>query len=628
MEHEELETAPKDWREYLANTRESFRTCRWVWHEFLAKEAKRWARRMVRLLFVSTLLGMIQPWLTSYILDGLIEHRGRLVVASILAMLGIMLGQRITDHFLMKAREWVLGYNIGQLDRRTSELFFEKSVGQHIQESTNLNLGNVEKGRGAILQLGNTLLFEGIPTLFQLAISFLLIWVISPVAASVMTFLLASYLIFAIFVNQRVLEVCTPLDAEFRKLNRHRVERWDKVERVKTCAKEKEEVNHMSEWFDDVIRKDRAFWFWVINVIFFRGALKTASVIVVIAYGAWRVWEGDWTIGMLYPLYVWSSHVSDNIWRISQIEHQLNWNLPAVRSMIKALTLTPDIGDLEGALALASEEKIRVEFQSVSYAYPKAQLEKTEGEHSPLSVLSNVSFDIAPDEKVALIGPSGAGKTTVMHLLQRHMDPTGGVILINGTDLRDVRLDSWTSLLGYIPQQSMVFDGTIRYNLLYGLSPEGQRGISDEELWRIMKRLQIDFGERLVNGLETVVGRNGVKLSGGQAQRLMIGAAVLRRPRLMVIDEATSSLDSTTERAVQEGLREVLKNGTSALIVTHRLSTVRHLCNKFVVLRGAETIKNGDPQVEAIAPSFEELYHSSPTFRQLSDDQGVTVNAL
>jgi len=145
-------------------------------------------------------------------------------------------------------------------------------------------------------------------------------------------------------------------------------------------------------------------------------------------------------------------------------------------------------------------------------------------------------------------------------------------------------------------------------------------------LWKLMTLLQIDFKDRLTNGLDTVVGKNGIKLSGGQAQRLMIGAAVIRRPWLLVIDEATSSLDSVTEHEVQAGLATVLAgSATSALIVAHRLSTVRHLCTRFVVLKAANDVQNSESQVEAIASSFEDLYRESPTFRRLADYQGVTV---
>jgi ABC-type multidrug transport system fused ATPase/permease subunit len=140
-----------------------------------------------------------------------------------------------------------------------------------------------------------------------------------------------------------------------------------------------------------------------------------------------------------------------------------------------------------------------------------------------------------------------------------------------------------------------------------------------------MRLLQIDFGKRLTHGLDTLVGKDGMKLSGGQAQRLMIGAAVIKDPIFMVIDEATSSLDSQTEKLVQEGLETILDGPIGALIIAHRLSSVRSLCTRFLVLRPLEDVPEGGSQIEADASSFEELYACSPTFRQLADAQHLKI---
>jgi ATP-binding cassette subfamily B protein len=281
------------------------------------------------------------------------------------------------------------------------------------------------------------------------------------------------------------------------------------------------------------------------------------------------------------------------------------------------------VRDRESAVELTPDQPIGVEFRDVSQVFH----EGTNGSARPTRILDGISFSVEPGEKVALLGDSGAGKTALMRLAQRFRDPSEGAVVVGGHDLRDVQLRSWARLVGYIPQQAQVLDGTIRYNLLYGLPEDEQAQVTDDELWRVMRLLKIDFGKRLIDGLDTVVGRRGIKLSGGQAQRLMIGAAVLKRPRFMVIDEATSSLDSTTERAVQDGLQTLLGHDVSALVVTHRLSTVRNLCTKFVVLRAAEDVPAGESQIEAIADSFEELYAVSPTFRRLALDQGITVAA-
>jgi ABC-type multidrug transport system fused ATPase/permease subunit len=205
------------------------------------------------------------------------------------------------------------------------------------------------------------------------------------------------------------------------------------------------------------------------------------------------------------------------------------------------------------------------------------------------------------------------------------MDPMEGSISVEGTDLRNITRDSWLKGIGYISQHPEVFDGTIRDNLTYRLSDIERSEMTDDMLWELMKSLEIDFGTRLDKGLDTKVGKHGLKLSGGQAQRLMIGSAVIGNPWFMVIDEATSSLDSTTERKVQKGLEKILSGNTSALIVAHRLSTVRHLCTKFVVLKPANLVEVDGTQVEAVGYSFEELYQTSPTFRQLADDQEISV---
>jgi ABC-type multidrug transport system fused ATPase/permease subunit len=240
-----------------------------------------------------------------------------------------------------------------------------------------------------------------------------------------------------------------------------------------------------------------------------------------------------------------------------------------------------------------------------------------------IPTLESVSFTIEPGEKVALIGPSGAGKSTIMKLLLRYMDPTEGRILIDGVDLQHVDLGTWLTQIGYVAQQFEVFDGTIRYNLTYGLGEERKKSITDDDIWKIMRTLQIDFGDRLINGLDTRIGFNGIKLSGGQNQRLMIGAAALKEPRFMIIDEATSSLDATTERLVQDGLEKVLVN-CGALIVTHRLNTVRRICDRFILL---DRVEGSGGTIHAVADSFEELAEISPAFRRLAEDQGIELGS-
>lgn len=613
-------------RAYLSDTLETFRVFRWVVSEFVTRFSKRWQIYALIAQLFAAVFGMLTPLIMGYLIDGLnpATRSQETVLWSLGAIAALFLLSRSCSWLFFHFREYAIGEDQVSVDLRSTELFLGKSLGQHMQDSSVLSAANVEKGRHRVMEVEYVVLFDGVITVFNVLISFIFLFVLSWISGLVMTGLLVSYFLWATYTNRKVIESTTPLDAEYRKINRYLRERWEFPERVKTCGKEDEEVAHIGVWYRDYFKRDRKFWHWFIRAFSLRHMVYDLFVVLpLICYAAWLVWNGVMSVGTLFPFVSWVRRISEDVWRIGQVEHRMNKNMPSVRSMREALTMPSEVQDVLNAATLSREQPLEVSFRNVGHAYPRGDGEDC-GQENPW-VLHNVSFDIEPGRKVALIGPSGAGKTTLMRLVQRFMDPTCGQILINDRDLRDIRLRDWQRLIGYIPQQPQVFDGTIRYNLLYGL-PDSERGlVTDEDLERVVRLLRIDFGERLVDGLDTVVGRRGVKLSGGQAQRLMVGAAVLKRPRFMVIDEATSSLDSTTEKAVQDGLQEILGEDISALIVTHRLSTVRNLCSKFVVLRMLENTPEGQNQVEAVGYSFKELRKMSPTFLTLANDQHVSV---
>jgi ATP-binding cassette, subfamily B, heavy metal transporter len=631
LDPQDTRSISRSWREYLHEMNESIAVGRWVYREFITPESRHWLRRMLVALAISvTALNGI-AWLAKYLVDGLIRHDAHAVKMSFLGMGAFVIVYGYFDRLQMIAREYAQGANLTQLKRRMNELFFEKSMGQHLQESSYLNTANIERGKGRIEQLENMLMFEGSSSMISLTVALTLLWLRVPSAGLFMTVLLASYLVWLVYLNRNISEKCVPFDKEFRRINRWEHERWEKIERVKTCAKEGEEIAYQNRSFKKVLGEERQFWLWFINKVTWRGYSNRFVLLGTLGYGAWLIWRGDWSNGVFVPLLMYASKVSESIWHIGHIEHQINWNMPAIRTAMLTLTIPPNITDKPSAIKLQRKKGVRVEMRNVSYAYatdkrdlPGLAAAKTEAPKPATPILRDVSLTIQPGEKAALIGPSGAGKTTIMRLLMRYMDPTSGSILIDGHDLREVRLSSWLNLIAYVPQQAQVFDGTIRDNLLYRFTDEPIR-VPDQELWAIMRKLKIDFGDRLTDGLDTRVGRHGIELSGGEQQRLMIGAAAMRKPIFMVVDEATASLDATTEKAVQKGLEEVLGGHMGALIITHRLSTVRRLCTKFFVLRDAEGLAPGESSLEASASSFEELYEMSPTFRMLADDQGVVI---
>jgi ABC-type multidrug transport system fused ATPase/permease subunit len=620
MKEEVERKAPQNLGEYLEGTKESLAVFKWIYAHVVTPQSLRYMKWMMVSIVFMIIMQTVQPIAVSYIFNGLAGHNANMTKWGLGIFILALLLQKITQRKYDRTREYVFGLHWEELDKVVTKLFCEKSLAQHSSESSILSPTTIEKGRVKAMDLQRILFFDAFPTLLHLLFSLVFLCILSWVAGLIMFCVICLYIGWSLYLNSQVSRTCTPLDRRFRRLSRKKVERMEHIERVKVSAKEDREVRELASEFSDILKDDRSFWLYFIDVAFARSTVNILGLFLIMVWGAWLVWKGELNIGLLYPLYAWAMRVSENVWRFGDIELQINWNIPTVQSMIKGISLAPSIVDTEDAVEITTPPHL-IEFVDVSHTYPVSANEK----ESPPAI-QKVRFTIERGEKVALLGPSGAGKSTIMHKLLRSDDPTEGLIRVNGIDLRNITQGSWKSLIGYIPQKATIFTGTIRYNLTFALSDAQREATTDEELWELMRLLQIDFGDRLTDGLDTLVGKNGIKLSGGQAQRLMIGAAVIKNPQLLIIDEATSSLDSTTEKLVQQGLEAVLANrNTSALIVAHRLSTVRRMCDKFVVLKPMSQVQPGGSQIEAVAHSFEELYGLSPTFRQLADDQGLVI---
>jgi ABC-type multidrug transport system fused ATPase/permease subunit len=238
-------------------------------------------------------------------------------------------------------------------------------------------------------------------------------------------------------------------------------------------------------------------------------------------------------------------------------------------------------------------------------------------------ILGNVSFAIPSGRRVALIGQSGAGKTTIAGLVRRDVDPESGEILLDGIDLRQYRLSSVLRYMGVILQRPEIMSGTVRENITYGVPVNME--VTDDMLWQIIDAVSPTMRERFVErGLDTKVGKQGLQLSGGEQQRLCVMRALIKNPQFLIVDEATSSLDSETEIVVQKGIDAALARGISALVIAHRFSTLRN-CDQFVVLKKLANCEPGEPQVECVAHSLTELSDQSPTFRRLAAAQDFRV---
>ncbi len=303
--------------------------------------------------------------------------------------------------------------------------------------------------------------------------------------------------------------------------------------------------------------------------------LAPLGQVAIIAFGGYLVVRGQATVGVLIAIQGYMWRLLEPAMQISSSISETQRGLAAMERVFDVLEKPEEKPDAPGAV-IAPQRVEQLRFDDVSFEY-----------RSGLAVLEHFDLTVPGGSVVALVGPSGAGKTTVTDLLARFYDPTRGAIRLNGVDLRKIKLKSYRSLLGIVQQEVFLFDGSVRDNIAYG-----RHSATDEEVRDAARRANADeFIRRLPEGYDTLIGERGVKLSGGQRQRLSIARALLADPEILILDEATSSLDTESEQLIQASLDELLRDRTT-FIIAHRLSTITH-ADQIVVLEAGRIVEKG-----------------------------------
>ncbi|HZT17484.1 MAG TPA: ABC transporter ATP-binding protein [Gaiellaceae bacterium] len=315
----------------------------------------------------------------------------------------------------------------------------------------------------------------------------------------------------------------------------------------------------------------------VLNGIYFPFVdfLSSAASAVVLGYGGWLAFHGHLTIGTLVAFLGYLSNFFDPVQQLSQLYNTFLSAVAALDKIVDLLDETPEVRDRDGAVDLGRIAG-RVEFDGVRFAYGRGP-----------EVLHGIDLVVPAGTTVALVGHTGAGKSTIAKLLARFYDPTEGRIAIDGVDLRDVRQESLRRQLGIVPQEGFLFAGTVAENIAFG-RPEASR----EEIVAAARAVGADeLVERLEDGYETQLGERGSRLSLGQRQLVAFARALLADPRILILDEATSSVDIGTERRIERALRRLL-HGRTAFVIAHRLSTIRD-ADLIVVLEHGRIVEQG-----------------------------------
>jgi len=486
-----------------------------------------------------------------------------------------------------------------ELQARAGEKALEKlfgfSLGQHINENSGLRSTVINRGVSATGNFLNGFIYSLLPFLTQIVFASIAIIFVNWMLGVIVLIFAAVYLV----IQFRFNAVFYPRFSENRKKwnaqSKHQSEILRNVKLVKMSGKEREMVKEYREHWDEVATQAKTMWADYIGAYYARDTLVSFGQVAALLAGVWLVSTGVESPGKIVMLIGWMGGVFGNVGSLGWIQRNMIQQLTDINKLHEMLYREPAVKAPKNPMLLP-EIGGKIEFRNVSFAYPiyesaengeNGGSEKENGESDePVSkeVLRNVSFTIEKGETVAIVGSSGAGKTTVVNLLFRGYDPDEGEILVDGINLRDLDMDGYVEKAGFVPQVVQLFDNTLRYNLTFDVKhPEN---VTNEELEKIAGETRIDqFYERLgEKRFDVLVGENGIKLSGGERQRVGIARALLKKPEILIFDEATSNLDTENEAVIHEAMREALR-GRTGIIIAHRFSTIRD-ADKIIVMDG------------------------------------------
>ncbi|WP_345853124.1 ABC transporter ATP-binding protein/permease [Shewanella algae] len=530
-------------------------------------------------LVVGKLASVGLPFLLKHLVDGLGGEQTAQLLAVPLALVLAYGGLRLVNALTGEIRDTLFGRVTERAIRRLGLQVFEHlhrlDLGFHLDRRTGGLSRDIERGTSGISFLMRFMVFNIVPTLLEiLMVVAILLWNYGIWFALITFCSVLAYGLFSVIATEwRTAYVREAAKADSVS-NTRAIDSLLNYETVKYFNNEAYEANEydkaLADW--EVAKRKNRLSLFALNAG--QATIIAVAMTLMLGLAAFEVNRGQMTVGDFVLINAFMMQLFMPLNFLGFVYREIRGALANIERMFSLLDKTPLVKDNPAAKDIVPTEG-RVSFESVGFGYGDRE------------ILKGVSFEIEPGQKVAVVGESGAGKSTLVRLLFRFYDVSQGAIRVDGIDIRDMTQDALRRAIAIVPQDTVLFNDTLFENIRYG-RPDA----SDAEIWQAIELAHLkQFVETLPQQAQTKVGERGMKLSGGEKQRVAIARAILKRSPILIFDEATSSLDSRSERAILKALDEVAKGHTS-LVIAHRLSTVVD-ADKILVLHQGRLVESG-----------------------------------
>lgn len=562
---------------FMAKNKEKIEFWKKLWN--LISFTKKQIYILLVFVLAFEITSLFSPYILKLIIDELSEFHVDKINTIILLIAAMLLTSQL-DSLISYFKDRRLFSLLMSLEYRLPVLAQEKlnylSLSYHERENTGNKIAKIERGVYKIIELMANLSWEVIPTLLQLVITLIIL--------SIMNFRFGiSFIIFApLFIlvtykaNVRLYPLRKKRYEDYERASGKMAQSIININTVKSFVQEKREVRDYSRIRSMIRTNELKEWFSLLKFGLGRNLIIDLGRMTVLLFGVYLAWQGEVTLGTLVFVVTLSEKSYFSLWRLSRFYDRVEEGAEAVNRFSDLLNEKPDIKNLKNGIKPLSLIG-QIKFQKVNFSY----------RDSKQKALNNVDLVIQSGMVTALVGPSGGGKTTVARMIYRHYDPQKGKVLLDDRDLRKYDLYAFRRLIAIVPQEVEIFNASVKNNICYANPRASFREI--QAAARIANAEE--FILKLPKQYRTEVGERGVKLSGGQRQRVGIARAILANPRILIFDEATSNLDSMSERLIQEAMDKITRNRT-VIIIAHRLSTIKK-ADKIIVLEDGRVVEQG-----------------------------------